>query len=94
MLEQLLLFESKKLVKKDLSKYERLVLEAGRSGVNVEDVFSDISVKKRHLKDIMGYKALNGPNGEWIPLVNAKDSRIGKAYLDHYNRARRQLGKN
>jgi len=74
---------------KNYKKYERFLGAVTSSGINVEDIFADIQIKKRHLREIMGYKALIGKDNVPVPLDNAKDSRIGKVYLHHYNLARR-----
>lgn len=69
-------------------KYATFLKAVKDSGVNVERIFENIPVKKRHLREIMGYPALKGKEGEPVLLDNAKHARIGKAYLDLYNRAR------
>ena len=70
-------------------KYADFLKAVKSSGVNVERIFDNISIKKRHLRDIMGYEVLIGKDGEPVLLDNAKHARIGKAYLDLYNRARK-----
>jgi len=77
---------------KNKEKYGGFVKATVNQGINVENVFKDIQAKKRNLIEYLEYSTLKGLDGERIPLNNAKDSRIGKAYLDHYNRARRILG--
>ena len=74
---------------KNYFKYIPFLRAVNESGVDVEDIYSDIDIKKRHLEKILGYQVLNGRSSKNIPLDNTKDTRIGKAYLDHYNRARR-----
>ena len=76
---------------KNQGKYEGFVAATIAQGINVEDVFEDIPAKKRNLTEYLGYTALKGVDGKWIPLDNAKHSRIGKAYLEHYNRGRKAL---
>lgn len=76
---------------KNQYKYEGFVTATIAQGINVENVLGDIPAKKRNLTEYLGYTALKGLDGKWIPLDNAKHSRIGKAYLEHYNRGRRVL---
>lgn len=74
-----------------LRKYDAFYRAAKAEEVNVEETLKDIPTKKRHLIEILGYPALKGKNGKSVRLCNAKHSRIGKAYRDHYNRAQKCL---
>lgn len=80
------------MTSKNQGKYQGFIEATINQGINVENVLKDINSKKRNLREILGYTALKGRAGEWIPLDNAKDSRIGKVYLEHYNRGRKVLG--
>jgi len=74
-------------------QYAEFLQAVDDSGVDVEDVENvsgQVAVKIRHLEQIFGYRALNGPGGRKIPLRQAKHTRVGQAYLGHYNRARRK----
>ena len=72
-------------------KYATFLKAVKISGVNVERIFENIPIKKRHLRDIMGYGALKGKEGKPVLLDNAKHARIGQVYLDLYNHARKIL---
>ncbi|MDD5192152.1 MAG: hypothetical protein PHH54_00755 [Candidatus Nanoarchaeia archaeon] len=74
-----------------IRKYTDFLKAVKQSGINVENILSDIPAKMRHLRDIMGYEVLIGKNNKPVPLDDAKSSRIGKAYLHTYNQARRYL---
>tara|TARA_B100001971_G_C17858779_1_gene367249 strand:+ start:224 stop:580 length:357 start_codon:yes stop_codon:yes gene_type:complete len=71
--------------------YSKFLKAAKSSGVNVERIHEGISVKARHLREIMGYKGLTGQNNISVPLRNAKHARIGNVYLRVYNEARKSL---
>ena len=75
------------------AKYEFFLNAVRNSGVNVENIYSNMPTKMRHLKEIMGYNVLIGEKGKPVKLKDAKSSRIGKAYLHTYNQARKSLNK-
>ncbi len=68
---------------KNESLYQKLVMEANRMKVDVDNIFADTDTKKRHLRDIMGYKRLRDTEGS-IPLDDCSDSRIGYVYRKAY----------
>lgn len=70
-------------------KYQRFIAATESSQINVERIFEDIPTKKRIIREVMGYTALTGRENKAVRLEEAKDARIGKVYLDIYNRARR-----
>jgi len=78
------------MVSKNHDKYFLFLRVVKDSNVNVENIYEDIPLKKRHLEEVFGFGALNGKEGKWVVWANMKNSRVGKAYLDHYNRARRE----
>ena len=75
------------------AKYKSFLSAVRQSGINVEDIYSNIPAKMRHLIEIMGYEVLIGEKGKAVKLKDAKSSRIGRAYLHTYNQARKSLNK-
>ena len=74
-------------------RYRKFLIAAENSGINVENIFGNISTKKEHLIKIMGYNVLRGKKNKPIRVKDGcKDSRIGIVYLNIYNRARRLRG--
>ena len=72
-------------------KYKAFTKAVVNSGVDVERLYDSIPTNKKHLREIMGYNVLIGRKGKPVLLDNAKNSRIGKAYLKTYNTAKRAL---
>ena len=72
-------------------RYNKFIKAVALDGVRVEDMYFDIEIKKRHLREIMGYKVLIGNKGRPVLLNNAKHARISQAYLKTYNTAKRAM---
>ncbi|MEK6831028.1 MAG: hypothetical protein AABX77_03275 [Nanoarchaeota archaeon] len=68
-------------------KYLRLYSAARDRGINVEDIFANIDIKRRHLREIMGYSTLKISGGN-ISIERANDARVGNAYKRCFERAR------
>lgn len=75
-------------------KYRRMLTSASFYGVNVEDLSQDIGIKRKHLREIMGYNVLYGKNGKAVSIDLAEHSRIASAYRNCIYRARnlREMG--
>jgi hypothetical protein len=75
----------KKRVRKRQIEYDNLVISADKEHVDVDNVFADIGIKARHLREIMGYSHLIVGKGEKISLSDAKPNRIGEVYKKCYD---------
>jgi len=82
-----------KIFEKKKSKYkikcEGLVKVAEEDGVKVDNIFEDTYIKTEHLKRIMGYRTLRGPENEAIAIDGAKPERIGEVYRNCYRDGRK-----
>ncbi|MFA5174229.1 MAG: hypothetical protein WC438_03535 [Candidatus Pacearchaeota archaeon] len=74
---------------KNQDKYPLLLAAARQEGVRSDDVYEDIETKRKHLKQIMGYRNLIGSKGVRIRIEDVNAERIGKAYQEHINMARK-----
>jgi len=79
--------ESKK--SKNYDKYRLLLKAAQRDNVRAVDIYEDTNIKKKHFINIFNYTKLNGPNGKKISILDASEEVIGRAYLGHLLRAKK-----
>ena len=81
---------------KNYEEHKELLRLVERTGIDVFD-FEDeegIEIRRRCFQNLFHYSALNGPNGKLIPLDEASNEVLCKAFAGHYQRAQKSIDQN
>lgn len=73
----------------EFENYFAFVNAVNKSRMNIENKFSDRTIKETFLKKYFGYKKLNGFNS----LADCPDNAIGDAFKNKYNSALNKMKK-
>ena len=84
------------MVSKNHEEHKSLLNIVRRSGIDVYDFENEevINTMRRVFQSVFHYSSLNWIGGEKIPLGEAPDEVIYKAFLGHYKRAKKSINPN